>query len=312
MALIGVLQTLVDGQIITAAQHNSNYSDIKSAFNTSAVLTDVAKTIAVTHIWSAAQTFTGGFSVGAPLTSDLLFTDGLYDIGKLLATRPRDLWTSRDIQAGRHIKLTANASYLLGTTTGGVEVKLLSLTADANNITRFIAGVDVAGFQWTNQAQNIGWMTLSGSGLTVLLGSISLSAAASQIVPGATSLSLRNNVNTFDNLLISDAGNATLRGILGFSAALAKVDVGPLSLDFRKNDDSTSILLLDNTTSNVQVSNGVFSALVGGVRTLLVANASLPAAAAAKDGLIGVDTTNSRLVYYVNGLRYFLAIGTSF
>lgn len=102
MALIGVLQTLVDGTVITAAQHNSNYGDIKTAFNTSAVLTDVAKVITVGHTWSAAQTFSGGFTTGAAstLSGDLLFTDATYDIGKTGATRPRHGFFSGDVTIG--------------------------------------------------------------------------------------------------------------------------------------------------------------------------------------------------------------------
>lgn len=95
MALIGVLQTLVDGQVITAAQHNSNYGDIKTAFNTSAVLTDVAKTITVSHLWAASQTF-----AGATMTGDLLFTDATFDIGKTGATRPRHGFFSGDVTVG--------------------------------------------------------------------------------------------------------------------------------------------------------------------------------------------------------------------
>ena len=53
-----------------------------------------------------------------------------------------------------------------------------------------------------------------------------LSAAVSRIVPGATSLSLRNSANSADNLLLTDAGAATFRGAIvapiGASASTAK------------------------------------------------------------------------------------------
>lgn len=45
-------------------------------------------------------------------------------------------------------------------------------------------------------------------------GTLTLTAAASKIVPGVTSLALRNNADSADNLLISDAGAATVRGTL--------------------------------------------------------------------------------------------------
>jgi hypothetical protein len=51
-----------------------------------------------------------------------------------------------------------------------VTVNLLRVTNDANNITRYIAAVDAGGFQWTNQAQSLGWMTLTGTALTATNG----------------------------------------------------------------------------------------------------------------------------------------------
>ena len=45
-------------------------------------------------------------------------------------------------------------------------------------------------------------------------GNLSLTAAASKIIPGATSLSLRNNADSADNLSITDAGLATFRGAI--------------------------------------------------------------------------------------------------
>ena len=53
----------------------------------------------------------------------------------------------------------------------------------------------------------------SGSAVSIV-GDLSFETATSRILPGATSISLRNNANSADNLLITDAGNATLRGSL--------------------------------------------------------------------------------------------------
>lgn len=44
-------------------------------------------------------------------------------------------------------------------------------------------------------------------------------AAASKIIPGATSLSLRNNADSADNLIITDAGVVTLRNLLTLTGA---------------------------------------------------------------------------------------------
>lgn len=54
------VSTLVDGNVITAAGLNANFA--------LCVLTDTAKTITVTHTYTASQTFTGGWTAGAACT----------------------------------------------------------------------------------------------------------------------------------------------------------------------------------------------------------------------------------------------------
>lgn len=56
---------------------------------------------------------------------------------------------------------------------------------------------------------------------------LTLSDAASRIIPGATSLSLRNNANTLDNLLITDAGVVTARAALVVSGASISIGTTP-------------------------------------------------------------------------------------
>lgn len=56
-----------------------------------------------------------------------------------------------------------------------------------------------------------GGETITAGDLTVTAGNLIFGAAASQIVPGVTSLSLRNNANNADNFLLSDAGAGTVR-----------------------------------------------------------------------------------------------------
>lgn len=43
-----------------------------------------------------------------------------------------------------------------------------------------------------------------------------------------------------------------------------------------------------------------------------MAAANLPVGSAAMNGVIAIDSTNNRLVYYTNNLRYFIPIGTAF
>lgn len=66
MGLLAALTT-VSGTI-KASDHNGNYSAIRTHVNTYAVLTDVVKTITVSHVYSASQTFTGGWTAGAACT----------------------------------------------------------------------------------------------------------------------------------------------------------------------------------------------------------------------------------------------------
>lgn len=61
------------------------------------------------------------------------------------------------------------------------------------------------------------WLDLRGQNLT-------LTAAASVIVPGTTSLSLRNNADSADNVLVVDAGDATIRRGLWASAGFASTN----------------------------------------------------------------------------------------
>lgn len=83
------------------------------------------------------------------------------------------------------------------------------LNAAGVSMGSWIAGaVSFAG----NLVINTNKFTVAGSsGDTVIAGTITMSTAASRILPGATSLSLRNNANSADNLIILDAGAATFR-----------------------------------------------------------------------------------------------------
>lgn len=110
---------------------------------------------------------------------------------------------------------------------------------------------------------------------------ITLSTAASKVVPGATSLSLRNNADSADNLLVSDAGLVTARiGVVvtSGSSTLNNSD-GPLILNnslaastyrwllrgdragstkfYLGLDGSDNFCILDNTngSANVNVTN---------------------------------------------------------
>lgn len=76
------------------------------------------------------------------------------------------------------------------------------LTGDGSLVRR-VADVDSVVFNVTR-----------ANGRVTFAEAIALSSAVSLIVPGATSLSLRNHADSADNLILLDNGNATMRGTL--------------------------------------------------------------------------------------------------
>jgi len=61
-------------------------------------------------------------------------------------------------------------------------------------------------------------------------GAITMATSTSQIVPGATSFSVRNTANSADNLLVSDAGAVTVRNGLTVTAGGATITAGGLTV----------------------------------------------------------------------------------
>lgn len=107
------------------------------------------------------------------------------------------------------------------------------------------------------QASTVSQFKVSKAGNVTLAGNLIFTTAASRVVPGITSFTVRNNANTLDNLSIADAGLVTVRnglivGIDGvgditlgggtarllFSAAVGKIVAGATSLSFRNSIDT--------------------------------------------------------------------------
>lgn len=126
MALIGTLVSFSAGTKILSADVNTNFTAIRNAFNNTAVLTDTAATITVTHIFTVNQ-------------------------------------------------------------------QMSRITVTATN-------------------------------------GITFSQAVGRIVPGATSLSLRNNADSADNLILTDAGAATIRAGATITAGGLQITAGNLAL----------------------------------------------------------------------------------
>lgn len=80
---------------------------------------------------------------------------------------------------------------------------------------------------------------------------LDFSTAVAKIIPGATSLSWRNDADNADNLIITDAGVATFRGVvtaaaLTLSGANAKIIPGATQLAIRNNADSADNLIISD------------------------------------------------------------------
>lgn len=73
----------------------------------------------------------------------------------------------------------------------------------------FAAGLDVTGTLDADGAGSIGGLLTALAGLT-LTGTFTMATAASKLVPGATSFTIRNNADSQDNFQIVNAGDATL------------------------------------------------------------------------------------------------------
>ena len=153
MSVLTIPNTFTTGQTITAASHNANNTAIATEYNTHAVQTDVAKTITVTHTWTAPQTMSGGVTgnVTGNLTGNV--TGNVTGAVTGNASTASALQTARAINGVNFdgtapITVTAAASTLTGvmkpaadslaadfTTTSGTAVDVgLALTVGINEV----------------------------------------------------------------------------------------------------------------------------------------------------------------------------------
>jgi hypothetical protein len=124
---------------------------------------------------------------------------------------------------------------------GGLPAPLIvpgAVQPDADNTAGRVLGT--AGLRWFD----VRAITGTFSGDLTLAARLLLTAAASKLVPGATSFSHRNNADSADNLLIADNGDVTVRNRLLLALAVAKIIGGATSLSLRNNADSADNLLV--------------------------------------------------------------------
>ena len=131
--------------------------------------------------FSGNQTFTGNVTIGnavgdtltitSTITSSLIFTDATYDIGASGATRPRDLFLSRDATIGRNLILgggaTAALLRFLEPSGSGSNYSEFQAQAQAGNITYTLPAADGAAssFLQTNGSGTLSWAAAVARGI---------------------------------------------------------------------------------------------------------------------------------------------------
>jgi hypothetical protein len=235
---------------------NSNMTEVATKFNTYAVQTDIAKTITVTHQWNATQQYAGDI-----LFSDALYDIGksgatrprhIYASGNIvaggtitgtLATGAQPNVTSLGLLS--HLDATGAGPVMAITASGGTSGLVQDLRGSPNtglvrtlysnlsgNLVLGIEGSVAQGlFVGTSAYESVIGSDVNqpfglASNSTVRLrltaaGAIQFTLAASKLIAGATSWSLRNSVDSADNLKSTDAGIVNLRGVSQLAGAVA-------------------------------------------------------------------------------------------
>lgn len=376
MPQIGVLNSFTNGTVVDAGPHNANWTDVKSAFNTSAVLTDVAKTVAVTHTWTASQTFTGGATFGAAISGTTAsFTgalsgliaaasitsgnidsarlagaySGITGVGTLLS-----LAVSGAVTLSSTLAVGSNGDLTGLTVTNATQSAAVRLnTANANAGARnwgFFTNADAFGDLILKVGAAQGTDSLTGTKVIGISSGGAVTLSSTLAVSGHTTLSagadLRlantswikylnstgaayHDILQYDNTnqtILSSEGDVALRSgvttrllvkstgqvligttvttgtaagdvILANAKALRGVNAAGTSTRALVSYNSDDYLVLGDAGTHIAI--GLFAA------------ASLPAGAANRNGIIDIDTTNNRFIYYSGGNRYYLT-GTAF
>lgn len=209
------------------ANNTARASEVNANFAL-CVLTDTARTVTVTHTYSATQTFTGGFTTGAAVTlgGNLLFTDATHDIGASGATRPRDLFLSRNAVVGGTLGVTGAVTLSSTLAAGNTTVTgTLAVTSTINSQTisaaaNFTGTVSVAstlicngnpggteGFRTAGGARFGDTVTIVSGGLTVTAGGVTSTTGTFSGAVSMTALTATTGAFSGD---VQIAGGATI------------------------------------------------------------------------------------------------------
>jgi hypothetical protein len=165
--------------------------------------------------------------------------------------------------AGQPVKLAAiGTDTNVGITLTPKGTGAITLSGSVVMSSGFSAGGDSA---ITGQLSGV--TTLTASAVTTS-GLLTMTAAASRIVPGATSWSVRNNANSADNFLVIDSGLVTVRLALAGPGTVASAgDVrlaNTAAVSWRNAANSNNLQLITTTSDNWQfIANGTQALQIG-------------------------------------------------
>jgi hypothetical protein len=196
---------------------NSGTIQIAQGVNGNITLTpNGTGSVSVSKLYSSGNTILGAtsantLSVAATITSNLLFTDATYDIGASGATRPRDLFLSRNLTVGGTLTLA-----------GGVNLNGNVTVGDSSADTLTINSTITSNLIFTDNTYDIG-----ASGATRPR---TLYLGTSLITPAITNSGLTSGRVTFASTggLLADSANLTFGGSLltvGGSTAGTTIEV---------------------------------------------------------------------------------------
>ena len=216
---------------------------------------------------SASDTLT----VNATVTSDLLFSDATYDIGKSGATRPRDGFFSRNMAVGGTLGVTGLVTATAGITSGSNIVSDTDSTDDLGTTSVRWANLYADSIGDSGQALAVKATALSfdaastidtsgNNNLTLDAGTATLTLDANTIESDASTLSFdaAATIDTSGNNNLSlDAGTATLT----LDAGTIESDAGTFSFDAAASIDTSgnNALAINTGSANLNVTAGTLA-----------------------------------------------------
>jgi hypothetical protein len=286
MADIPALHTYVDGDVLTASQLNSDYSAIRTAYNSGAVQTDKAATITVTHVFSVAQTFSAGITVTGTITMATTASKIVPGATSLALRNHAD--SANNLLVSDAGAVTTRSA--LTVTAGGITVTAGDLTLSSGGIT--LSG-SITGLTSLAMAGALsGVTTLAASGVVSLAATgqcLTFNGASPQIRAGSTGLDILNHAGSANLLRIAQANGMQL---LNANNAMT-IDLGY---------GGGTAMVITNTGGNIEL--GGASATTATVNLPRMPQCAGTPTGVVSNGTFILDTTAHKLWIYDGSWKY--------